>query len=171
MTPAIQAGHWGHGRAEASWSNSLLPPAVTLHCLPTGTLFLPATAEEEAACGISDCKDTSPSPHCSTPASPPPLPCVGPKPGHRQNSPGHLQGRRGSKDLLLALNSRIHWIRVPHTPSWVAPPRGSSELILGGTKHLLSGAGLEGVSTSSCTGRRKQPSTAPTQVLRTVLQD
>lgn len=38
-------------------------------------------------------------------------------------------------------------------------------------KTLLSEAGLEGASISSCTGRRKQPLTAPMQVLQTVLQD
>lgn len=92
-TPAIQAAYWGHGRAEASWSNSLLPPAVTLHYLPTDTLFLPATAEEEAAHGISDCKDTSPSPHCSIAASPPLPPCMGPKPGHRQEQPWTPAGK------------------------------------------------------------------------------
>lgn len=63
ISPTIQPGH---DKAEASWSNPLLPLVITLHHLPTDTLFFPGTAEEIAPHRTSYANDVNPSPPCST---------------------------------------------------------------------------------------------------------
>lgn len=166
MTPAIQPGQSsGHDKAEASWSNPLLPPAATLHSLPTDTLLLPEQQSKQLPIEQATLRLWI-SPPCSTAR----LPATSFLQFWGQNlhadsdarAPDTCRGRRGNKGLLLGerlptFNNRNHWIHVPHAPSsQETPPKTSSEMILGGTSHLLSGAGLEGASISSCKVRRNR---------------
>lgn len=83
VTPAVQAGHSAHGRAEDAWSNPLLPPAVPLHLLPTDTQLLLQQRRRKLPVEKVTLRTPFPLP---TAALLPPLHKTGPKPGHRQST-------------------------------------------------------------------------------------